>query len=130
MSATLYRRWFDEVWNRGRTSTIDELLAPAARLHGLSETPGPAGFHAFYRAFVQGFPSVRVEVHDVVESAPGVDGVMTVAGRFTARVVTDAGISVEMPCMSFTRWRRGQMVEAWDVADFRGLEKAVGSLPF
>jgi len=28
--AALGRRWFDEVWNRRRTETIDELMQPPA----------------------------------------------------------------------------------------------------
>jgi hypothetical protein len=32
---SILQRWFDEVWNRGREASIDELLAPDAKVHGL-----------------------------------------------------------------------------------------------
>jgi predicted ester cyclase len=131
VSATLYRRWFDEVWNQGRVATIDELVAPDAVIRGLGDSlRGPEGFRAFRAGFVQTFPTVQVEVHDVVESPPASDGTLTVAGRFTAHVVTDHGQRVPMACMNFTRWRGGRLVESWDVCDFRALEKAAGALPF
>jgi hypothetical protein len=31
----LVLRWFDEVWNKGRVSAIDEMLADTAVVHGL-----------------------------------------------------------------------------------------------
>lgn len=131
MSATLYRRWFDEVWNQGREGAIDELFAPAGRSHGLAGTlTGPDGFRAFRAGLLDLFPSVRVEVHDVVEGPPAADGSVTVAGRFTAHLVSRQGQPAAMSCMSFGRWRDGQLVEAWDVCDFRGVEKQVGALPF
>lgn len=53
------RDWFERVWNQGRESAIDELLAADARMHGLP-TPdgkpivGPAAFKPFYRALRMG----------------------------------------------------------------------------
>jgi len=33
----LVQRWFDEVWNKGRADAIDEMWAPDAVVHGLSD---------------------------------------------------------------------------------------------
>ena len=30
----LAKRWFEEVWNQGRESTIDELFHPQGKAHG------------------------------------------------------------------------------------------------
>ncbi len=38
-AAALVRRWFDEVWNRGMESTIDELFPPTSVMWG-AETAG------------------------------------------------------------------------------------------
>jgi hypothetical protein len=51
----LVKRWFEEVWNQGRESTIDELFHPEGKSHGFPEPDsvliGPPGFKAIHRAF-------------------------------------------------------------------------------
>ena len=34
---TILHRWFEEVWNNGRTEAIDEMIAPNAISHGLED---------------------------------------------------------------------------------------------
>ena len=36
----LVRRWFEEVWNKGRAEAIDEMFAKDGIAHGLSDDPG------------------------------------------------------------------------------------------
>ena len=60
MSATpdaVMRQWFQEVWNERREQTIDELMAPDAKVHGLAGgvIEGPEGFKPFHRAFCGAF---------------------------------------------------------------------------
>jgi len=33
----IMRQWFREVWDEGREDAIDRLIAPDAKVHGLSE---------------------------------------------------------------------------------------------
>src|SRR5712692_6534631 len=67
---TLIKRWFDEVWNQGRESTIDELLAATAVAHGLGDTDvdihGPAEFKPFVRNLRGSFPDIRIDIEDSV----------------------------------------------------------------
>ena len=56
---TIVHRWFHEVWNQGRESTIDELAAPGVIAHGLGEgedTVGPEGFKVFWRNMRSALP--------------------------------------------------------------------------
>lgn len=131
MSAALIRRWFEEVWNQRRLSTVDELLDAGTIAHGLPGAPrGPAGFRAFHAQFVAAFPDVRVVVEEAFESPPAADGSVSVACRFTAHVTSPrSGEAGALPCMSMTRWRGGTCVEARDVCDFHELEEQVGPLP-
>ena len=40
----LVRRWFDEVWNKGREAAIGEMLAPHGVVHGVGpDILGPRG---------------------------------------------------------------------------------------
>jgi predicted ester cyclase len=131
VSRELYRRWFKEVWNERREASIDALLAPNSVAHGLGEpVHGPAGFRVFHKAMFDAFPKLQVEIHDTIEGPPEADGSVTVAGRFTAKVTDKNGRSGDLACMAFARFRRGQIVEAWNVVDFHGLGKQLGSLPF
>jgi hypothetical protein len=50
-NAAIVRRWFEEVWNRGREDAIDELMAPDAPVYGVVGPDqvhrGPAEFKPF-----------------------------------------------------------------------------------
>ena len=57
----LVRRWFEEVWNKGRAEAVDEMFAADGIAHGLSddaENPlrGPAHFT---KGFAAPFPTSR-----------------------------------------------------------------------
>ena len=43
MAATrnFMRRWFDELWNKGRLEIVDELVAPDCVIHGLMMSTEP-----------------------------------------------------------------------------------------
>lgn len=131
MSAALVRRWFREVWNERRVETIDALFAADGIAHGLPGDPrGAAGFRAFHAAFLATFPELTIEVDDVFEG-PAEGGVVPVAVRFTAHVLHGAsGRRGSFECMCLSRWRRGQIAEAWNVCDFFGLQQQLGVPPF
>ena len=39
----ILHRWFEEVWNNGRTEVIDEMIAPNAIAHGLEDPSDTKG---------------------------------------------------------------------------------------
>ena len=62
---------------------------------------------------------------------PDAGGVVTVATRFRASGThAPSKKPGSFACMSFTRRRTGQCVEAWDVCDFFGLQAQLGCSPF
>lgn len=64
---TLVRRWFEEVWDRGRATAIDELLSANAVLHGFGPQPtGFADFKQFHSNYRLAFPDVTIAVDAVV----------------------------------------------------------------
>ncbi|HEY8410431.1 MAG TPA: nuclear transport factor 2 family protein, partial [Pyrinomonadaceae bacterium] len=67
----LMRRWFEEVWNQGRTDAIDELLADNVVIHGLVDASGEPvrgaqAFRDFHRQFRGAFPNMNITVEDVI----------------------------------------------------------------
>jgi steroid delta-isomerase-like uncharacterized protein len=68
-NAALVRRYFEEVWNRGRLEVLDELLSPAYVNHTPSipdPPPGPAGLKPIVAAIRCAFPDLRYAIHDVI----------------------------------------------------------------
>src|SRR5262245_52445160 len=63
----LLRRWFEEVWNRGRVEAIDEMLSSDAVIHGLgADAHGPDGFKQFHAAYRSAFPDVTLRIDEIV----------------------------------------------------------------
>src|SRR5271163_1892262 len=65
----LMRRWFQEVWNEGKTETIHELLAPDAiaigQLEDRKELRGAAEFVSFVTNLRTTFPDIKIKAEDV-----------------------------------------------------------------
>ena len=66
----LARRWFEEVWNQGRESTIDELFHPQGKAYGFPEPDsvliGPEGFKTIHRVFHNAFGDIHIAIDDIV----------------------------------------------------------------
>ncbi len=122
---TLVRRWFEEVWNQKREAAIHELIAPDAIVYGLSpdkSAPPPRGaepFLAFWRQFCGAFPDIRITVDDVIAERDLTCARISFTGTHhgphlgvppTANRVNATGL-----CL--TRWRNGQITEAWNEFD-------------
>src|SRR5687768_870929 len=115
---TLLHRWFEEVWNQGRTEVIDEMFACDGIAHGLTdesgnELCGPEGFKPFFMNFRNSFPDLKVTIEDTM-----VDG-DRIAARCTVRGVHSGdglGLAathqpVEFTGMTIVRVKDGKIVE-------------------
>jgi steroid delta-isomerase-like uncharacterized protein len=128
----LIERWFDEVWNKGRSDAIDEMMAPDAAAHGLGpDVMGPAAFKSFHAAFRSAFPDVRVQVDEMIAEGD------RVAYRLTARG-THQGDGLGLPAthrpcrfvvMGSARIADGRIVEGWNLIDELGMRTQLGLLP-
>ena len=129
----LVRRWFEEVWNKGRADAIDEMFAPNGIAHGLSDDPanpitGPRDFRPFHTAFRDAFPNMMIVVEDMVAEGDKVAARCSVRARhegdFMGRAATQD--PVEFTGMTIVRVENGKIVEAWNNFDFMTLHKQVG----
>jgi steroid delta-isomerase-like uncharacterized protein len=132
----LIRRWFEEVWNKGRAEAIDELFAPDGIAHGLTSAGaaplrGPANFKPFFRTFKDAFPDIAVVVEDTIAEGDMVAARCTVRGKHDGDTLGFAATKrpVEFTGMSITRWRNGQIVEAWNNFDFMAMYQQLDVLP-
>ena len=129
------RRWFDEVWNKGRSEVIEELFDEYGIAHGLSDDPahpirGPKDYRPFYEVFRQGFPNLMIEIEDMVAEGDKVAARCSVRGQhegdFMGRAATQA--PVEITGITIVRIENGKIVEAWNNFDFMRLYKQCGLL--
>jgi len=133
-NTALIRRWFDEVWNKGRIETVDELASADVIARGQLEDghdiKGAAHFKAFAKAIRAAFPDIVVTIEDTVAQGDRVvarwTATMTHQGDFlglapTQKKVTVSGTSIQ-------RIVDGKIVEGWDNWDQLGLMVQLGAL--
>jgi steroid delta-isomerase-like uncharacterized protein len=134
-NAAVVRRWFEEVWNRGREEAIDELFDEEGVAHGLADEAGsalrgPVGFKPFFRRFREAFPEIEVVVEDTVSEGDKVAARCTVRGRHRGDTLgfkaTDSPVEFDGICI--VRIRDGKIVEAWNNFDFMSMFQQLGAL--
>jgi steroid delta-isomerase-like uncharacterized protein len=125
----LVRRWFEEVWNKGRAAAIDELLAGNSVVHGLGPHPqGPAEFKKFHAAYLNAFPDLTIHIDAMVAEGD------VVAARWSGKGThrgdglgfAATGKLVQFSGMVFVRIQGGKLVEGWNVFDQLGMLQQVG----
>ncbi len=126
---TLVRRWFEDVWNNGRTSAIDEMLSRNAVVRGLgADLIGPEGFKPFHAAYRQAFPDVTIRIEHLVAEGDIVaarwSGTGTHQGEGLGMAAT--GRRVRFSGMAFVRVEGSQIVEAWNNFDQLGMFQQLG----
>ena len=129
------RRWFDEVWNKGRADAIEELFDENGIAHGLSDDPskpirGPREYRPFYNVFRQAFPNMVIVIEDMVAEGDKVVARCSVRGKhegeFLGRAATQS--PVEFTGITIVRIDKGKIVEAWNNFDFMTMYRQVGHL--
>ncbi len=133
-AATLIRRWFDEVWNKGMETTIDELFPPEGVIWGVSRPEvaahGPQEFKAFHRAMRSACPDVQIALEQVVQEGD------TAFARWTLTMThTNEGMGIaptnkklRLCGMTACRVRDGKILEGWNNWDQVGMARALGVL--
>jgi steroid delta-isomerase-like uncharacterized protein len=134
-NAALMRRWFDEVWNKGREEAIDELFSEEGVAHGLADETGqalrgPSGFKPFFRRFRGAFPEMEVIVEDTVSEGDKVAARCRIVGRHGGNTLGFAATErpFEFTGIAIVRIGDGKIVEAWNNFDFMSLYQQLGAL--
>lgn len=127
------RRWFDEVWNQGRSEAIEELFDEYGIAHGLSDDPaqpitGPRDYRPFYDVFRQAFPNINIVIEDMIAEGDKVAARCSVRGKHEGefRGIAATQAPVEISGITIVRVQNGKIVEAWNNFDFMNLYKQCG----
>jgi steroid delta-isomerase-like uncharacterized protein len=131
----LIRRWFEEVWNKGRADAVAELLAEDAVVHGLSDDAakplrGPTGFLPFHTQFREAFPNVEVVVEDTIAEGDKVAVRCSVRAKHEGDSLgfKATGAQAEFDGIAIVRVKDGKFVEAWNNFDFMKMYKQLGAM--
>jgi steroid delta-isomerase-like uncharacterized protein len=131
----LIRRWFEEVWNKGRAEAIDEMFAADGLAHGLSDDSGeplrgPTAFKEFHTRFREAFPDLQVTVEDTVTEGNKIVARCTVRGKHSGDSLGFAATQAptEFTGISIIRVKDGQIVEAWNNFDFMTMYRQLGAI--
>jgi steroid delta-isomerase-like uncharacterized protein len=133
-NSSLIRRWFEEVWNKGRMEAIDEMASPDVVGHGQAQHATDIGlkeFKPFVRALRSAFPDMKVNIDYVIEQGDKVvarwTATMTHKGEFLGFAPT--GKKVTVTGTTTQRISGGKIVEGWDNWDQLGLLVQIGAVP-
>lgn len=131
----LVRRWFEEVWNKGRADAISEMFAEDGVAHGLNDDvnaplTGPSGFLPFHAQFRAAFPGIQVVVEDQIAEGELVATRCSVRGQHLGDSLGFAATQspVDFTGMAITRIRDGKIVEAWNNFDFMKMYRQLGAI--
>jgi steroid delta-isomerase-like uncharacterized protein len=119
----LAKRWFEEVWNQGRESSIDELFHPQGKVYGFPESNsiliGPEGFKTIHRVFRNAFRDLHIDLDDLVAEGDRVAIRWTCSGTHTGDALgfPATGKTVVIPGSSFIQCRDGQLTSGWNFMD-------------
>jgi steroid delta-isomerase-like uncharacterized protein len=114
----LVRRWFEEVWSKGRTDAIDEMLASDAIIRGLGpDLRGPEEFKPFHAVYRAAFPDITIRMDDMVAEGDIVAARWSGTGthRGDSLGFPATGRQVNLTGMVFARVKNGKLVEGWNV---------------
>ena len=130
-------RGFEEMFNRGDLSVVDELVAGRGEDH--QEAPG-TDFAAHLKDVVKkmraGFPDLRFEVHHVLAEGDMVAARSTMTGTHEGLFeigpfgdIAPTGRRVEVRHMHFFRWVDGKNTDLWHIMDTPALMRQLGTSP-
>ena len=123
----LVRRWFDEVWNQQRESSIDAMLSPEGNVHGFPQEDsvliGPEDFKSIHRSFRGAFPDVHVTVEDVIAEGDkvAVRWKVDMTHRGDHLGFAPTGKKVAMNGSSIVVIKDGKIQDAWNFMDMGNL---------
>lgn len=131
----LIRRWFEEVWNKGRADAIPEMFADDGIAHGLSDDAakplrGPNGFLPFHAQFREAFPNIEVVVEDTIAEGDKVVARCSVRGKHVGDSLgfKATGTQAEFDGITIVRIKDGKFIEAWNNFDFMKMYKQLGAI--
>ncbi len=130
----LFRRFVEEVFNKGNVSTIDEFLAPnfVEREVLPPGTPsGREGVKQLTMMFRTAFPDFNVSIDDMIAEGDKLVARTTWSGTQKGEFmgIPSSGKRVSFDVIDIIRISEGKGVEHWGVMDSSALMQQLGVIP-
>ena len=129
----VFRRFYDEVFNKGNMALVDRLFASDYTNHTYPPgiPAGPEGVKAFVGPIRAAFPDAQITIDEQIAEADKVVYLYTFRGTHeqafmgipaTGKIVTARGIDV-------VRFVGGKVIEQWGGGRLQGLMQKLGIIP-
>jgi len=128
----LAKRWFEEVWNKGRREAISEILAPDAEIRESGEiVKGPEGFYPFFDRMQDAFSEIHVTFQDAIAEADMVCLRWSCSMKHTGSGLGIAPTQKTLATtgMTMVRVANGRFVAGWQNWDMLGLMQQMKQEP-
>jgi steroid delta-isomerase-like uncharacterized protein len=130
----LVRRFIDEVFNQGRLSVAEEVLAPDYVHHDPATGESGSGIEGlehmvgFYR---QAFPDFQITLEDQIATGDRVVERWTGSGTHqgSLRGMPPTGRSISAQGISIHRIANGRIAETWTCFDSAAMLRQIGVIP-
>ena len=130
---SLIRRIFDEAFNQGNLTIVDEVLTPDYFAHNaFGGTPnGPKALKWLITMFRTAFPDLHCTIEDEITQGNKFAAHWTMHGTHKGLFLGNppTGRQVEVRGMIFARTANGRIVEAWTLIDQIGILQQLGLVP-
>ena len=129
------RRFFEEVWNKGKLNVLDELIVKDHVSSGPGALPGlptgPEGSKQFVTVYRNAFPDVQFTIDDQIAEGDKVVTRWTAHGTHQGELVgiPATGKSSTVTGITENRIVDGKIVESWNIFDQFGMMQQLGVIP-
>lgn len=130
---SLIRNIFDEAFNQGKLSVVDELIAPNGISHVLSwgMPPNRMGLKQWIAMFRTAFPDLHCTIEGEMTDGAKVAAHWTMRGThqglFLGHSPTNKPVVVQG--IIYARIENGQIIENWMLVDQMGMLQQIGLVP-
>jgi predicted ester cyclase/quercetin dioxygenase-like cupin family protein len=129
-NVALVKRFFDEVWNRGNLSLVDEFITPDyTDYNRIPGTPrGLKGYKASVSMLRSAFPDILFTLDQIIAEGDRVAFRLTGRGTHQGAFmgIQPTGKKVSFDGMTFVRIVDGKITERWGISDIPGLLQQLG----
>ena len=127
-------RWFEELWNQGNVTAIDELATTDFVLHHPARPEQPvdlATYKQLYPVYRGALPDLHIVVEDTVAEEAKVAVRLTQSGTHLGeyRGRAPSGKRITWTGLVLFHIRDGKIAEAWADEDWQGFQHQLGATP-